>query len=62
MMKDGALLLLCGLACAFGAWAVFHFLGDDSLIAILCMALIVTAIDNMRLRRRLRDVDAIRGK
>lgn len=62
MMKDAALLLLCGLACAVGAWAFVHFLGGDSLITILSLALVVTVVDNMRLRRRLRNLDPIHSK
>ena len=53
-MKDELLLILTALACAGGAWAFWHYLGEQALGALSAIALIALAADNYRLRRRLR--------
>jgi hypothetical protein len=54
-MKDGFLLLLTGLVCAAAAWAFWHYLGDDAVAVLMCVALVSTVADNIRLRRKLKD-------
>ncbi|HWW70267.1 MAG TPA: hypothetical protein VN089_10030 [Duganella sp.] len=53
-MKDDLLLILTALVCAAGAWAFWHYLGEQALGALSTIALIALAADNYRLRRRLR--------
>lgn len=53
-MKDGLGLLVAGLILACLAWALWHWLGDDGFGAISTLALIALAIDNTRLRRKLK--------
>jgi hypothetical protein len=53
-MKDGTLLLFCGLLMAGISWATWHFLGENAVNVILLLALVSSAVDNMRLRRKLR--------
>jgi len=54
-MKDGLLLLLTGLVCAAAAWAFWHYLGDDAVAVLMCVALVSVVADNIRLRRKLKD-------
>lgn len=54
-MKDRLLLLLAAAVSAIGAWAFWHFLGDDGFAAITLIALVGVVADNYRLRQKLRD-------
>lgn len=56
-LKDQLLLLAAGLGCAFVAWAIFHFAGDQAWLLIVTLTLIGVSADNARLRRRLRRRD-----
>ena len=53
-IKDDLLLIVTALGCAGGAWAFWHYLGEQALGALSTVALIALAADNYRLRRRLR--------
>jgi hypothetical protein len=53
-MKDSVILLGAGIGTAFISWALWHYLGNEGNVAILFLALIVAAADNIRLRRQLR--------
>jgi hypothetical protein len=55
-MKDSLLLLLTGLACAVGAWAFWHYAGDDAVAVLMTVALLSTVADNIRLRRKLKQM------
>ena len=55
MMKDQVWLLLSAVACAFGAWAFWHYLGADAVVALMTLALVSAVADNLRLRRKLRE-------
>lgn len=52
--KDNFLLLFCALACAGLAWVFWHFLGEHGFVVLMAVALLGLAVDNYRLRRRLR--------
>lgn len=54
-MKDRLFLVIAAAAFATGAWAFWHFLGDDAFAAITLIALVGVAGDNHRLRRKLRE-------
>ena len=53
-MKDQALLLLAGVACATLAWAFWHFLGAEAFNVITLLTLVSVIADNFRLRSLLR--------
>lgn len=55
-MKDGFLLLLAGFVCASAAWAFWHYLGDDASAALTGIVLVSVMADNIRLRRKLKDM------
>ena len=55
MMRDQILLLLSALACALGAWAFWHYLDTDAVVALMTLALVSAVADNLRLRRKLRE-------
>lgn len=57
MMKDQVLLLLSAIACAFGAWAFWHYLDADAVVALMTLALVSSVADNLRLRRKLRETE-----
>ena len=59
-IKDNVLLLRCALICAGLAWAFWHFLGQHGLGVLMMIALLGLALDNYRLRRRLRRADCSR--
>lgn len=54
-MKDQVGLFLAGLAFALGAWAFWHYLDTDAVLALLSLALVSAVADNRRLRRKLRE-------
>lgn len=54
-MKDRLFLVIAAAAFATGAWAFWHFLGDDAFAAITLIALVGVVADNHRLRRKLRE-------
>jgi hypothetical protein len=54
-MMDSALLLLAAAACSTAAWTFWHFLGNDAFGIFALLALAVVAVDNLRLRRKLRE-------
>lgn len=53
-MNDRIVLLVSALAMSLGAWAFWHFLGEDALDVLVLVALICAIADNWRLRRVLR--------
>ncbi|WP_186301415.1 hypothetical protein [Denitromonas halophila] len=53
-MKDSIALLLTALVAATIAWAFWFLAGPNGFDAIMLAALIYLAIDNFRLRKRLR--------
>jgi len=55
-MKDKIFLLLAGVACALGAWAFWHYLGKDAMTVLLSVVALSATADNVRLRRKLRDM------
>jgi hypothetical protein len=56
IMKDGIYLILAGVGCSVMAWALWHFLGSEALPLFTILALMATMADNVRLRRKLREV------
>lgn len=52
--SDDLLLLVCAFISAGLAWALWYFLGENGLGVLMTIALLGLAIDNYRLRRRLR--------
>lgn len=54
-MKDRLILVISAAGLSIGAWAFWHFLGDDAFAAITLVALMVVIADNHRLRRQLRE-------
>jgi len=54
-MKDQIWLFLSALACAFAAWAFWHYLDADAVAALMTLALVSAVADNLRLRRKLRE-------
>jgi uncharacterized membrane protein YfcA len=57
-MKDGLLLLITGLLCAGGAALFFRIFGNEAFNVIILVTLVSVLIDNVRLRRRLREMGA----
>ncbi|WP_373989389.1 hypothetical protein [Duganella sp. BuS-21] len=57
-MKDGLMLLITGLLCVGGAALFFRFFGSDAMSIIMLLALVGATVDNLRLRRRLREMGA----
>ena len=53
-MKDGLLLLLTGIVCAFGGWLFFRFLGNEAISVMMMFTMVSAVLDNIRLRRKLR--------
>ncbi|WP_211232018.1 hypothetical protein [Pseudoduganella violaceinigra] len=47
--------MLLALACAFAAWAFWHYLASDAVSVLMTLALVTTVADNLRLRRKLRE-------
>ena len=59
-LKDGASLLLAAALVATGAWAFWHYLGEEAGPVFGLIMLLVFAIDNYRLRRRLRALERLK--
>jgi uncharacterized membrane protein YfcA len=57
-MKDGLLLLLTGVVCSFGAWLFFKMFGSDAFIVIMMLTMVSAVLDNVRLRKKLRELDS----
>lgn len=57
-MKDGLMLLATGLLCAGGAALLFRFFGSEAFSVIILVTLVSVLVDNVRLRRRLREMGA----
>jgi|AraplaDrversion2_2_1032049.scaffolds.fasta_scaffold20219_2 hypothetical protein len=57
-MKDSIYLLLTGMVCAALSWAYWYFLGEFGLHLMSGFALIVTITENVRLRRKVRTLEA----
>ncbi|MYM69694.1 hypothetical protein GTP45_23030 [Pseudoduganella sp. FT55W] len=55
-MKDGLLLLVTGIICSLGAWLFFKFFGSEAFIVIMMMTMVSAVLDNVRLRRKLREL------
>lgn len=55
MMKEQLWLLLSGVACSMAAWAFWHYLDTDAVAVLLTLAVVSAVVDNMRLRRKLRE-------
>jgi uncharacterized membrane protein YgaE (UPF0421/DUF939 family) len=60
-MKDSIYLLLTACAGALLAWAFFYFLGEFSIHVFAVSVLIVTIGENLRLRRKVRALEAGRA-
>jgi hypothetical protein len=56
-MKDQLLLLISAIACAFGAWAFWHYLDAEAVVTLMTLALVSAVADNLRLRRKLRKTE-----
>lgn len=57
-MKDGLMLLIAGLICAGGAALFFRLFGSEAFNVITLLTLVSVLVDNVRLRRRLREMGA----
>lgn len=53
-MKDRLLLIASALASSGLAWGFWHYQGQQALSALLLLALASVIVDNVRLRRALR--------
>lgn len=53
-MKDRLSLIITALVGAGLGWLFWHYLGNDAFSALPTVGLIIFAIDNVRLRRKLR--------
>jgi hypothetical protein len=54
-MKDQLWLLLSAFACSIAAWAFWRYLNTDAVLVLMTLALVSTVVDNLRLRRKLRE-------
>lgn len=54
-MKDSLLLLATGIACSLLAWAFWRYLGSDGFGVLNSLLVTVLVVDNIRLRRQLRE-------
>ncbi len=54
-MKDQIWLLMSAVVCSFAAWAFWHYLDTDAVVALMTFALVSAVADNLRLRRKLRE-------
>jgi predicted membrane-bound mannosyltransferase len=54
-MEDRLMLAVTGGILALLAWAFWHYLGEDAFSVLSTAVLIGIAIDNVRLRRQLRN-------
>lgn len=55
-MKDRVLLVLAAIVFSGLVWSFWHFLGDQAFVALPTIVMIIFAIDNHRLRQKLRDL------
>jgi hypothetical protein len=55
-MKDNLLLLITALTCSVGAGLFFKYLGNDAFSVITLVTLVCAIWDNVRLRRKLREL------
>ncbi|MEQ7918840.1 hypothetical protein ABQX22_06560 [Xanthomonas sp. WHRI 1810A] len=53
-MKDSLLLLLAALFMALASWAFWHYLDEDAWLVFVSGMLFLTALDNYRLRRTIK--------
>jgi len=53
-MRDRGLLLLSACLLAVASWAFWHFLAKDSFTVFSTLILLCIALDNCRLRKKLR--------
>lgn len=53
-MKDGLLLLLAAIVLSVLGWGFWHYLDEDAFTIFSMLVLITVAIDNARLRRKLK--------
>lgn len=53
-MKDQLALLYTGIIGSIGAWTFWHFAGAEGMHIIGLVAVVALAVDNRRLRRKLR--------
>jgi hypothetical protein len=60
-MKDRLLLLLSAAVMSLVSWAFWHYLDEDALPVFLSGMLVLTAIDNHRLRRTIKQINSPRG-
>lgn len=58
-MRDRLALLLTAVVAAGLSWALFHFAGQDAFQMLTLVFIVGLAIDNVRLRRRLRRQGAV---
>jgi len=54
-MRDSISLLGAGVIVAVLAWVFWHYLGSHAPCALATIALVAVTVDNVRLRRKLRN-------
>lgn len=54
-MKDSVLLLAVAVIVAMAAWVFWHYVGLNGFELLSTLMIVVLAVDNMRLRRELRN-------
>ena len=54
-MKDQLWLFFSAVVSALFAWAFWHYLDADAVVALMTLALVSAVADNLRLRRKLRE-------
>jgi hypothetical protein len=60
-MKDRFLLLLSAAVMSLVSWAFWHYLDEDALPVFLSGMLLLSAIDNHRLRRTIKQINSPRA-
>jgi len=56
-MKDQIWLFVSAVAGALFAWAFWHYLDAEAVVALMTLALVSSVADNLRLRRKLRETE-----